>query len=319
MASRVDISGLSKYEVLAALFSRDMVTSLEELYAPSVPEKLSELEAVSQWEKSETKVFDTIKGRIMDVDLSRFSFNPTAYDSVRSGGSAQERIDALWAASGKTPPPRGDASSLRKTTVIWVSVQGLPKAHVLAALYNRTKVTSLADLFAPCVPDKLGFSETVWLFGDSHTKYFRLIKNRDMEVDLSGDSFDPTAYNGTRSEHHAQERISALRAAVDTELAKYNEFAQKPQSTYTCGKCAKKGAKLWRPYNSRPTLLCARCTLSETGTHGVVEADGTLGGSCEIDGWVPAVPSLDSEVTSYWGYTSIPEVGVSWWKALPLN
>lgn len=33
-------------------------------------------------------------------------------------------------------------------------------------------------------------------------------------------------------------------------------------------------------------------------------------------GWdVPAIP--DEENVSYWGYSSVPQEGVEWWKALP--
>jgi len=33
-------------------------------------------------------------------------------------------------------------------------------------------------------------------------------------------------------------------------------------------------------------------------------------------GWlVPAVPTEDNE--TYWGYTSVPDAGVAWWRALP--
>jgi hypothetical protein len=318
MAGHVDISGLSKCEVLAALFSRTKVTSMDELYAPRVQEKLTELEAAELCENNQDKVFDTIKGVEMYVDLSRFSFDPTEYDSTRSDYSAQDRIDALWAALGKTPPPRGDASSLPKTTAIWVSIQGLPKAYVLAALYNQTKVaTSLADLFAPCVPDKLNDIETGCLWGESRTKYFHTVKHREMEVDLSGDSFDPTAYNGTRCEDHAQERISALRVAVETELSRYDNFAQRPRTIYTCETCAKKGVKLWRPYPTGVELLCARCTLERSGKHGVVEADGTLDGCDTIGWWQPAVPRINRPL--WWARFSAPEVAMRWWKALPLN
>lgn len=35
-------------------------------------------------------------------------------------------------------------------------------------------------------------------------------------------------------------------------------------------------------------------------------------------GWlIPAVPTPEGD--TYWGYTSVPEEGVNWWKLLPLR
>jgi hypothetical protein len=96
---------------------------------------------------------------------------------------------------------------------------------------------------------------------------------------------------------------------------------------YKCTKCGAPGCKLWRQYQTFANsikLLCVDCSaadqsmqlveLREDGTH-QHRADGWR---CDQIGWlVPAVPTEDGE--SYWGYTSVPEPGVQWWKRLPLR
>lgn len=103
--------------------------------------------------------------------------------------------------------------------------------------------------------------------------------------------------------------------------------------TYFCSKCNAKGVKLWRPYNSfNIRLLCADCaaedqgkdisSMDEYGSHESKLSDGTPAGKCDQIGWfVPAVPTEDAhpgfkDSLAYWGYTSVPQEGVDWWKRL---
>lgn len=90
---------------------------------------------------------------------------------------------------------------------------------------------------------------------------------------------------------------------------------------YFCSKCGKTHVKLWRRYQSvNLELLCAECasvnqqkdisTMDENGT-----CSGKLGSTDQIGWYIPAVP--DEEGLGYWGYTSVPEEGVNWWKKLP--
>lgn len=104
---------------------------------------------------------------------------------------------------------------------------------------------------------------------------------------------------------------------------------------YKCERCQVTHCKLWRAYQSSPaTLLCVDCAVidqsrpnissfaelvasgnlsfNEDGTH-----EGKYGNRSDQIGWyVPAVP--DEEGAGYWGYTSVPQPGVLWWKRLPL-
>jgi hypothetical protein len=82
---------------------------------------------------------------------------------------------------------------------------------------------------------------------------------------------------------------------------------------YRCGVCGAHGCKLWREYN-RPTdyltLRCLSCAEDDA------EEPVALGrhSTDQVGGCVPAVPS--EEGTTYWGYSSVPEEGVTWWKRL---
>lgn len=116
---------------------------------------------------------------------------------------------------------------------------------------------------------------------------------------------------------------------------------------YRCGDCGAHGVKLWREYQTfldHQSLRCADCACAEQTRGGrsySVRAldDGRVrvatiydpdkepalylvfGGNDEGGdqiGWrIPAVPTADGE--TYWGYTSVPADGVTWWKRLPLR
>ncbi len=111
-----------------------------------------------------------------------------------------------------------------------------------------------------------------------------------------------------------------------------------PPAGYHCGQCGALGVKLWREYNTflnHQSLLCAKCACVEQNARAdkgfsvISRPDG--GVEVRIDagddyqgyygdqiGWrIPAVPTADGE--TYWGYTSVPDDGVRWWKALLLE
>jgi hypothetical protein len=105
---------------------------------------------------------------------------------------------------------------------------------------------------------------------------------------------------------------------------KINYASGKTPQEYVCGNCGASGVKLWREYQTVcPPLLCAKCAASEQDRDiSTLDGDGCrasdLGRRPRTDqiGWrVPAVP--DEEGVGYWGYTSVPEAGVNWWRELP--
>lgn len=92
---------------------------------------------------------------------------------------------------------------------------------------------------------------------------------------------------------------------------------------YKCRECGATGIKLWREYNTfNPRLLCASHAAKGQGKDiGILTPEGKwldpiVDQWCDQIGWyVPAVPTEDG--IGYWGYTSVPDAGVEWWKGLP--
>jgi hypothetical protein len=90
---------------------------------------------------------------------------------------------------------------------------------------------------------------------------------------------------------------------------------------YKCADCGATNCKLWREYQIMTLkLLCAVCACKDQKKTDDVDAEGRRssdhGGRTDQIGWyVPAVP--DEEGVGYWGYTSVPEAGVNWWRKLP--
>ncbi len=93
-------------------------------------------------------------------------------------------------------------------------------------------------------------------------------------------------------------------------------------SNYCCHKCYAQGVKLWREYQTflnNQTLLCAKCAGKEQKKDtSTIDEEGLYQsefGRTDQIGWrIPAVPTKEND--TYWGYTSVPEEGVQWWKRL---
>jgi hypothetical protein len=89
---------------------------------------------------------------------------------------------------------------------------------------------------------------------------------------------------------------------------------------YACSRCGACGCKLWRDYQTfleHLKLYCCRCAGAAQGVDTAgADASGRLPPGTDQVGWlVPAVPTPD--LSTFWGYTSVPEEGVAWWRALP--
>jgi hypothetical protein len=95
---------------------------------------------------------------------------------------------------------------------------------------------------------------------------------------------------------------------------------------YSCSECGARGLRLWRYYSaflSDQKLFCADCgvkdqketyTVDEEGKH----TDPEYGYRSDQIGWlVPAVPTEGGE--TFWGYTSVSEMGCNWWRGLPVR
>ncbi len=96
-----------------------------------------------------------------------------------------------------------------------------------------------------------------------------------------------------------------------------------PPLKYRCDDCKAYGCKMWRDYQTflnHQTVRCADCACAaEKKDATQIDRKGRLvteeRKSDQIGALVPAVPSEDG--STYWGYTSVPEAGVKWWKRLP--
>lgn len=93
---------------------------------------------------------------------------------------------------------------------------------------------------------------------------------------------------------------------------------------YRCA-CGRTGVKLWRlPHFANNALLCCDCVCEREGLD-VSEMDATGRvpwrgmRTDQVGSWLPAVPVRGDEPGSFWGYTSVPELDVVWWCALPLR
>ncbi len=97
--------------------------------------------------------------------------------------------------------------------------------------------------------------------------------------------------------------------------------------TYKCHDCGAHGCKLWREYQTfNPDVVCALCAGKRQNKDvSRINEAGLLPWKMSGDdheiltdsiGWyVPCVPTEEGD--TYWGYTSVPEDGVDWWKKLP--
>jgi hypothetical protein len=94
--------------------------------------------------------------------------------------------------------------------------------------------------------------------------------------------------------------------------------------------CGAKGVKLWRRVaaSSCIRLRCAKCSCKNQGVQNTIDSEGYIKDSIRKTdqiysgkqpyGLCPAIPDvLDNGTVTWWGYTSVPQAGVFWWRALP--
>lgn len=112
-------------------------------------------------------------------------------------------------------------------------------------------------------------------------------------------------------------------------IAKFSYTMNEAPKGYACSTCQAKDVKLWRQYNTLANhikLLCAPCACRDQKVADDVDKNGLIRSSIpefaargsrtdQIGSLVPAVPTEDGD--TFWGYTSVPQPGVEWWKRLP--
>ena len=89
-----------------------------------------------------------------------------------------------------------------------ISLEGLNKAEVLAALYNASKPQGMG--FLQYTPTPMTTEEADVLL-ESHT-YFDYLNGRVMKIDLSDDELDPWLYDRDNGPGAAGRAIEAIRA-----------------------------------------------------------------------------------------------------------
>lgn len=94
-----------------------------------------------------------------------------------------------------------------------ISLIGLDKAAVFAALYNGAKAQGLGFLHYD--PTPMTAEQARERFGDQFT-YFDYVDGRAMKVDLSGDELYPGLYDRDNGHGAAARVIAAMQATDDT-------------------------------------------------------------------------------------------------------
>jgi hypothetical protein len=94
-----------------------------------------------------------------------------------------------------------------------ISLVGLDKAAVFAALYNGAKAQGLGFLQYDTTP--MTVEQARERFGDNWD-YFDYVNGRVMKVSLSGDELDPWGYDRDNGQCAAETIINALRSTQDT-------------------------------------------------------------------------------------------------------
>lgn len=82
---------------------------------------------------------------------------------------------------------------------------------------------------------------------------------------------------------------------------------------YECGDCGVTGVRLYREYQTfldQQHLRCRKCACENQK-----KEQPCTSSEHEIGWLVAAVPTEDG--TTYWGFTSVPDAGVTWWDQLP--
>lgn len=91
-----------------------------------------------------------------------------------------------------------------------ISIRGLDKAAVLAALYNASKPQGAG--FMKYNPQPMTRDEAAALL--ERTPYFDYLHGRVMKVDLSGDEFDPWGYDRDDGQGAAEKAVAAVGIAA---------------------------------------------------------------------------------------------------------
>ena len=99
-----------------------------------------------------------------------------------------------------------------------ISIKGLNKAAVLAALYNRAQAQGMGFLHYTSEEMTEAEAQKIWDETLQRYKgadpYFDYLKGRVMKVNISGETFNPFLYDRDNGECAAEKVITKLRNGV---------------------------------------------------------------------------------------------------------
>ena len=87
----IDLTGIDKAKVLAALYNKSKPLGMGYMHYP--PEDMTILQAERLL--LDNTYFDYVKGRVMKIDLSGNSLNPRLYDRDNGEGAAERALKHL--------------------------------------------------------------------------------------------------------------------------------------------------------------------------------------------------------------------------------
>jgi len=96
MSESIDISGLDKAEVLAALFNASKQQGMG-FCDPTGARPMSVEDARQYTERGGEQYYDYLRGRVMKVDISKDQLSPRLYDRDNGQGAAERALKPLMA------------------------------------------------------------------------------------------------------------------------------------------------------------------------------------------------------------------------------
>lgn len=109
-----------------------------------------------------------------------------------------------------------------------MDIKGMKKDRVLLALYNHAIIATDQKLFFATVADIE--CATIWEKDYGRWEFGKLCLGfcgtRTLNIDITGDSFDPTAYNSANGAARAKKAINSLRMNTNYEKDSREQYRQ---------------------------------------------------------------------------------------------
>lgn len=93
-----------------------------------------------------------------------------------------------------------------------IDVSDIPKAELLAELYNRSRVQGMGVLAQ--VPGNMTVQQAETLLGGKESAYFDYVHGRILKVEINGRVLDPMLYDRDLGKGAAWEAVKAVRGRL---------------------------------------------------------------------------------------------------------